>query len=157
VSAGHGMAGAGGELWDGAQRGSPGAAQDHEELNPWVLNISTDGESTATPGSPCQCLTNLTAEKGIFFCSDTILYFLHLCPLPHWRTPLKRARFPLCCTLPCRCLPMSLGTPRGAPAFPPGRTAPALPASPHMRDAPAPHQCQSQEDELPGSHVLPSR
>lgn len=38
-----------------------------EILNPWVLNISADGDSTAFLGSPCQHLTNLTVEK-VFSC-----------------------------------------------------------------------------------------
>ena len=38
-----------------------------EILRPWVLNISTDGDSTASLGSLCQRLTNLTVEK-VFYC-----------------------------------------------------------------------------------------
>lgn len=47
---------------------------DHLELprimeirSPWVLNISTDGDSTASLISPCPSLTNLTVEN-VFSC-----------------------------------------------------------------------------------------
>lgn len=66
--------------------------------SPWVLNNSTDGDSTSSPGKSCQSLITLTTEKGFY----SVQMEPPVCPLPlvcHWAL-LRRVQL-----LPLHCLP----------------------------------------------------
>lgn len=129
VTAGLGAAGADKELWGWNLGGSPGAAQDHGDTQPVGSEYLRRWRLYSLSDQPMPEFDQSHSRKCVFLCSDATSYFF-ICA--HCWTPLKRAWFPLRCTLPFKYFSKLLRSPR--PSLPSRLNSPSCPSfSPHER------------------------